>query len=61
MRHVPMGSSEASFAFSGMFVVSLLGSWKATYVKRRQTALMARDAAMSAHRTLSVQPPPIGS
>lgn len=26
IRHVPMGSREASFAFRGMFVVSLLGS-----------------------------------
>lgn len=41
MRHVPMGSSEASLALSGMFVVSLMGSWKAMNVKKRQTALMA--------------------
>lgn len=41
MRHVPMGSNEPSFALSGMFVVSLLGSWKETYVKRKQMALMA--------------------
>lgn len=41
MRQVPMGSREANFAFRGMCVVSLLGSWKAIQVKRRQTALMA--------------------
>lgn len=38
---MPIGSSETSFAFRGMFVVSLLGSLKATHVKRKQTALMA--------------------
>lgn len=41
MRHVPIGSREASLALRGMFVVPLLGSWKAITVKRRQTALMA--------------------
>lgn len=41
IRHVPIGSREASFAFRGTFVVALLGSWKAIHVKRRQTALMA--------------------
>lgn len=41
MRQVPMGSREANFACRVMFVVSLLGSWKAIHVKRRQTTLMA--------------------
>lgn len=45
MRHVPIGSSDASFAFSGTFAVSLLGSWKEMYVKKRQTALIALETS----------------
>lgn len=55
-----MGSNETSFAFSGIFVVSLLGSWKAKYVKKRQTALMAGDRAISEHRIAGALPCPSG-
>lgn len=60
MRHVPRGSNETSFSFSGIFVVSLAGSWKPRKVKRRQTALMAGGATVSARSVPSVLPHPSG-